>query len=60
LQGDAHNKIVMTSSANVDNSDDSVNQFSSNIRLVDGPSIIAGRLQLYYKGAWRSVCTSTQ
>lgn len=50
----------MTSSTNVEDSDDSVNQFYSNIRLVDGPSILAGRLQLYYKGAWRSVCTPTQ
>jgi len=50
----------MTSSANVEDTDDVPNQSSSNIRLVDGPSILAGRLQLFYKGAWRSVCTSTQ
>lgn len=48
----------MTSSANVEDTDD-LNQ-SSKIRLIDGPSILAGRLQLFYKGAWRSVCTSTQ
>lgn len=50
----------MTSSANVEDTDDRLSQISSNIRLVDGPSILAGRLQLFYKGAWRSVCTSTQ
>lgn len=50
----------MTSSANVEDTDDGLSQSSSNIRLVDGPSVLAGRLQLFYKGAWRSICTSTQ
>jgi len=50
----------MTSSANVEDIDDGLNLSSSNIRLIDGPSILSGRLQLFYKGAWRSVCTSTQ
>lgn len=50
----------MTSSANVEDTDDGLNQYSTNIRLVDGPSVLAGRLQLFYKGAWRSICTSTQ
>lgn len=48
----------MTSSADVEDIDDL--SLSSKIRLIDGPSILAGRLQLFYKGAWRSVCTSTQ
>lgn len=50
----------MTSSANVEDTDDGFIQSYSKIRLVDGPSVLAGRLQLFYKGAWRSVCTSTQ
>ncbi|XP_050428797.1 protein bark beetle isoform X2 [Adelges cooleyi] len=59
--GDAHNKILMTSSMDVEDTDDnSYSQSSLNIRLVDGPSTLAGRLQLFYKGAWRSICTSTQ
>lgn len=52
---------MTSSSANVEaDADDGLSSSSSNIRLVDGPSVIAGRLQLFYKGAWRSVCTSTQ
>lgn len=50
----------MTSSANVEDVDDGLSRSSLNIRLVDGPSVLSGRLQLFYKGAWRSVCTSTQ
>lgn len=50
----------MTSSADVEDTDDGLSQSLLNIRLIDGPSILAGRLQLFYKGAWRSVCTSTQ
>ncbi|XP_041988464.1 protein bark beetle isoform X2 [Aricia agestis] len=31
-----------------------------NIRLVDGPSILSGRVQLLHKGQWRSVCTNSR
>ncbi|ALC38872.1 CG3921 [Drosophila busckii] len=30
------------------------------IRLVDGPTPVEGRLQLYHKGAWRSVCSNSR
>ncbi|KAK9738697.1 Scavenger receptor cysteine-rich domain [Popillia japonica] len=30
------------------------------IRLVDGPSILAGRVQLKHNGIWRSVCTNSK
>ncbi|XP_012531769.1 protein bark beetle [Monomorium pharaonis] len=33
---------------------------SSTIRLVDGPSPLVGRLQLFHQGAWRSVCTNSR
>ncbi|GFS30178.1 protein bark beetle [Nephila pilipes] len=30
------------------------------VRLVDGHSILEGRLQMLYKGRWRSVCTNSK
>ncbi|CAG9858649.1 unnamed protein product [Phyllotreta striolata] len=30
------------------------------IRLVDGPSILAGRVQVKHNGQWRSVCTNSK
>ncbi|GIY58668.1 protein bark beetle [Caerostris darwini] len=30
------------------------------VRLVDGHSILEGRLQMFYKGQWRSVCTNSK
>ncbi|XP_042894789.1 protein bark beetle [Parasteatoda tepidariorum] len=30
------------------------------VRLVDGHSILEGRLQLFYKGQWHSVCTNSK
>nr|XP_022906031.1 protein bark beetle isoform X1 [Onthophagus taurus] len=30
------------------------------IRLIDGPSILAGRVQLKHYGVWRSVCTNSK
>ncbi|KAJ2949950.1 hypothetical protein O0L34_g11275 [Tuta absoluta] len=30
------------------------------IRLVDGPSILAGRVQILHRGQWRSVCTNSR
>ncbi|KAL7298469.1 hypothetical protein TKK_0008256 [Trichogramma kaykai] len=33
---------------------------SRQIRLVDGPSPIEGRLQILHKGEWRSVCTNSR
>ncbi|KAG1658471.1 Protein bark beetle [Nymphon striatum] len=31
-----------------------------NIRLVEGSSVLNGRLQLFYKGSWRAVCTNSK
>ncbi|XP_018046380.1 PREDICTED: protein bark beetle [Atta colombica] len=33
---------------------------SPTIRLVDGPNPLTGRLQLFHKGGWRSVCTNSR
>ncbi|XP_057327444.1 protein bark beetle isoform X2 [Microplitis mediator] len=33
---------------------------SRSIRLVDGPSPLEGRVQLFHKGLWRSVCTNSR
>ncbi|KAF8773809.1 Protein bark beetle like protein [Argiope bruennichi] len=30
------------------------------VRLVDGHSVLEGRLQMFYKGKWRSVCTNSK
>ncbi|XP_023246946.1 protein bark beetle [Copidosoma floridanum] len=30
------------------------------LRLVDGPSPLEGRLQIFHKGEWRSVCTNSR
>ncbi|KAJ8937253.1 hypothetical protein NQ318_005567 [Aromia moschata] len=30
------------------------------IRLVDGPTILAGRVQIRHNGKWRSVCTNSK
>ncbi|KAF5303544.1 hypothetical protein FQR65_LT08145 [Abscondita terminalis] len=52
--GSENNRIVLTTSADV------TNQELPNIRLVDGPTILAGRVQLFHKGQWRSVCTNSR
>ncbi|XP_046838795.1 protein bark beetle [Vespa crabro] len=33
---------------------------SATVRLVDGPSPLEGRLQLFHRGQWRSVCTNSR
>ncbi|GLH02202.1 LOW QUALITY PROTEIN: Protein bark beetle [Gryllus bimaculatus] len=30
------------------------------VRLIDGPNILTGRLQVYHLGNWRSVCTNSR
>lgn len=30
------------------------------LRLVDGPSVISGRLQVLHSGLWRDVCSNTR
>ncbi|KAK5644294.1 hypothetical protein RI129_008139 [Pyrocoelia pectoralis] len=55
--GTESNRIVLTS-ASTDIS--TANVEYPNIRLVDGPSILAGRVQLFHKENWRSVCTNSR
>ncbi|KAK6621229.1 hypothetical protein RUM43_011535 [Polyplax serrata] len=55
LQGLPDNRVILTST----------NHPTSligkpEIRLVDGPSILEGRLQIYHRGKWRSVCTNSR
>ncbi|XP_034471844.1 protein bark beetle [Drosophila innubila] len=54
-------RIILRSQSNVANlklelPDDQ----EKGIRLVDGPTPVEGRLQLYHKGAWRSVCSNSR
>lgn len=30
------------------------------LRLVDGPSVLSGRLQVLHSGLWRDVCSNTR
>ena len=32
----------------------------ADVRLVDGPTPLSGRLQIFYAGHWRSVCTNSR
>ncbi|KAB0799954.1 hypothetical protein PPYR_07834 [Photinus pyralis] len=54
--GTEDNRIVLTSNADTS----TVNREYPKIRLVDGPSILAGRVQLFHKEKWRSVCTNSR
>ncbi|OWR46233.1 Neurotrypsin [Danaus plexippus plexippus] len=55
-QGEHGRGITFTSTEEPQNK---VNSLPA-IRLVDGPSILAGRLQLLHRGQWRSVCTNSR
>ncbi|KAF5304533.1 hypothetical protein FQA39_LY09584 [Lamprigera yunnana] len=54
--GTESNRITLTTAATTYLE----NKESPSIRLVDGPSILAGRIQLLHKGKWRSVCTNSR
>ncbi|KAF2901827.1 hypothetical protein ILUMI_04359, partial [Ignelater luminosus] len=54
--GTQDSRIVLTTSADTS----AANRELPPIRLVDGPTILAGRVQLYHKGQWRSVCTNSK
>lgn len=58
FQGSHNEKIVFTSSQ--DNPIPAHQQAIPNIRLVDGPTILAGRVQLKHQDKWRSVCTNSR
>ncbi|XP_072938867.1 protein bark beetle isoform X2 [Epargyreus clarus] len=54
--GDQQRRITFTSTEEPEN----VEKPFPDIRLVDGPSILAGRVQLLHRGQWRSVCTNSR
>ncbi|XP_058814213.1 protein bark beetle isoform X1 [Topomyia yanbarensis] len=58
--GTSENKIVFTSLPNSGYKDIASDPTEVGARLVDGPSPLAGRLQLLNKGKWRSVCTNSK
>lgn len=56
FQGAHQNGITFTSTEEPPKSSKPI----PDIRLVDGPSILAGRVQLLHRGQWRSVCTNSR
>lgn len=56
FQGDHQSKVTFTST------EETVTEAKPipDIRLVDGPSILVGRVQLLHRGQWRSVCTNSR
>lgn len=57
-KGEAHAPILLTA-AEVETQVQTI-QISPSIRLVDGPSPLTGRLQIFYRKVWRSVCTNSR
>ncbi|KAF6211152.1 hypothetical protein GE061_014267 [Apolygus lucorum] len=55
--GTERERISLTS---LDLPNESTEPPAPNYRLVDGSSILSGRLQTYYKGKWRSVCSNSR
>ncbi|KAL1463177.1 hypothetical protein WDU94_014956, partial [Cyamophila willieti] len=53
-QGTSEENIVLTAGS------EPVSLDSPLIRLVDGPNILTGRVQLYLNGQWRSVCSNSR
>lgn len=61
FQGTANKKITFTSQPNSGYPDISNTEASEpGARLVDGPSPVEGRLQIYHHGKWRSVCSNSR
>ncbi|CAD7079360.1 unnamed protein product [Hermetia illucens] len=59
--GTPDRKITLTSQQNTGYGDNILPEPEEvAARLVDGPSPLQGRLQIYYKGSWRSVCTNSR
>lgn len=54
-EGNAYKRIVMTNASYL-----SDYTAPPDIRLVEGPSVSEGRLQLFYNNEWRSVCTNSR
>lgn len=61
LQGTPEHRISLTTQSNSGYNDAStVTPEDLGARLVDGPSPLAGRLQMFHQGKWRSVCTNSR
>ncbi|XP_058056870.1 protein bark beetle [Anopheles bellator] len=58
--GTAENKIHLTTLPNTGYEDVPSDPREAGVRLVDGPSPLAGRLQLLNRGKWRSVCSNSK
>ncbi|XP_055592413.1 protein bark beetle-like isoform X1 [Uranotaenia lowii] len=58
--GSSEHKITFTSLPNSGYRDVVADPRDVGARLVDGPSPVAGRLQLLNQGKWRSVCTNSK
>ncbi|XP_055547714.1 protein bark beetle isoform X2 [Wyeomyia smithii] len=58
--GTSENKIIFTSLPNSGYKDIVSDPREVGARLVDGPSPLAGRLQILTNGKWRSVCTNSK
>ncbi|KAJ8986059.1 hypothetical protein NQ317_003352 [Molorchus minor] len=56
VEGTEDDRITLTTSE--DTTAKNIN--FPDIRLVDGPTILAGRVQIKHNGKWRSVCTNTK
>ncbi|CAG0896137.1 unnamed protein product [Darwinula stevensoni] len=56
--GSPHSRILMTAATIPKGMIQ--HERDANVRLVDGPSPAVGRLQLYHKSKWRSVCTNSR
>ena len=57
LQGTPTARITLTAQGhNVELPDDE----ERGIRLVDGPTPLEGRLEIFHKSSWRSVCTNSK
>ncbi|XP_076314291.1 LOW QUALITY PROTEIN: protein bark beetle-like [Tachypleus tridentatus] len=56
-KGTSNKRIVFTGSQSPTEEGVSI---SSKVRLVDGDSVMEGRVQIFHKGKWRSVCTNSK
>jgi hypothetical protein len=61
FQGTPDKKITLTTQQNsIYRDTTSSDPIEVRARLVDGPNPLAGRLQIFNKGKWRSVCSNSR
>lgn len=61
FQGTPDQRIILTTQSNSGyDAGTSITPRDLGARLVDGPSPLAGRLQMFHDGKWRSVCTNSR